>query len=315
MVKRNTNFRLFQEVFFPMPLLISLFQDFYRIGKRFLQNDIPVYAAQASFFIVIAAFPFLMLLLTILRFIPSVNKSDLLRFLIQILPDTLDSFAISIINVNDLSVKTTGTILSVTAISTLWTASIGMMGIERGLNRVYECPFKRNYIIRRMISTGYTLVFLAACIMSLFLLVLGSSLEQFAQRYFPAVLLRLENLFNMSGLISFVILFICFIGIYTILPWKKQNPWHQIPGALFSVIGWMVFSYLYSIYFTHFSNYSRMYGSLTAIVLLMLWLYFCICILFLGAALNHHIQNPNVDIPPPRPIRENGRPHDTISKP
>ncbi len=261
--------------------------DCRRIWERFSQNDITVYAAQASFFIIIAFFPFVMLLLTLLQFIPSVSQSDLLRLIIQIVPDMLAPLVISI--VNDLYVKSPGTIISVTALTALWSASRGMMSIERGMNRIYGYSDRRNYILRRLICSGYTLVFILACIVSLVLLVLGSSLEMLMEQYLPVAVHIARMVFSMGGLLSFILLFTCFIGIYTILPWKKQNPWHQVPGAVSTVIGWMVFSYLFSLYFTHFSNYSYMYGSLTAIVLVMLWLYFCICIMFLGAELNYYL--------------------------
>jgi len=60
----------------------------------------------------------------------------------------------------------------------------------------------------------------------------------------------------------------------------------EFPGAIISAAGWVGFSALYSFYITHFANYSYLYGSLTAIVLLMLWLYFCMNILFFGAEVN-----------------------------
>ena len=79
-----------------------------------------------------------------------------------------------------------------------------------------------------------------------------------------------------------------FLGIYTFVPDRRLSVKSQVPGAVFSTLGWMGFSLAFSLYFTHFGgwNYSYMYGSLAAIVLFLLWLYFCMCILFWGAEVN-----------------------------
>lgn len=275
--------------------MLSLIITCKRIFDRFSSDEISVYAAQASLFIIIASFPFLMLILTLIQFIPSVNKSDVLALLVRIMPDMLDALVVGI--VDDLYVKSPGTILSITALTALWSSAKGMMSIEQGLNRIYGFTVRRNYILRRIICAGYTLIFVLACIVSLVLLVFGSTLQKLLLRVFPFLAHIAHNVISLRSFLSMVLFLICFVGLYTILPWKKQNPWHQLPGAIFTTIGWMTFSYAFSLYFSHFSRFSYMYGSLTAIVLMMLWLYFCICILFLGAEINCFLAD---DDPPQR---------------
>lgn len=258
-----------------------------KIWDQYVKDEITVYAAQASFFIVLAFFPFIMLLLTLIQFIPSINKSDLLTIMISITPDMLDSMMVGI--VDDLYIKSPGTILSVTAVIALWSAARGMMGIERGLNRICDSMEKRNYIVRRLICAGYTLVFMLVCIISLVLLVFGTSIQNFITRSFPILNTFTRHVISFRSLLAVVLFLTCFVGLYTIVPKKKLDPWQQLPGAIFSTVCWLFFSYAFSIYFTYFSNFSYMYGSLTAIVLLMLWLYFCICILFIGAEINAYL--------------------------
>lgn len=258
-----------------------------RIWDKYVKDEVTVYAAQASFFTVLAFFPFIMLLLTLIQFIPNINKSDLLTFLVGIVPDMLNSFVVGI--VDDLYIKSPGTIVSVTALTALWSAGRGMLGIERGLNRIYDCMEKRNYIVRRVICAGYTVLFMIICILALGLLVFGDTIQNFVARALPFLKNITSHLISFRSLLAVVLFLGFFIGIYTFLPKKKQNPWQQVPGAIFATICWLLFSYAFSIYFTHFSNFSYMYGSLTAVVLLMLWLYFCICILFIGAEINHYL--------------------------
>ncbi len=133
--------------------MISLLIQGKRIFDKYKKDEVTVYAAQASFFIVISFFPFIMLLLTLIQFIPAVNKSDLLGLLVSIMPDMLDALVVGI--VDELYMKSPGTVLSISAIVAIWSASRGMLGIERGLNRVYESPQPRGYIMRRLICSGY----------------------------------------------------------------------------------------------------------------------------------------------------------------
>lgn len=267
--------------------MINFIIECKQIWNKYVKDEVPVYAAQASFFIVLAFFPFIMLLLTLIQFIPAINKSDLISILVAVMPDMLDSLIIGI--VDDLYIKSPGTILSVTAIIALWSAARGMMGIERGLNRIYDSQEKRNYVVRRLICAGYTVIFMAICIVSLVLLVFGTSIQNLIARTFPVIYNLANHIISFRSLLAMILFLLCFIGLYTIVPMKKQDPWQQVPGALFATIGWMLFSYAFSIYFTYFSNFSYMYGSLTAIVLMMLWLYFCICILFIGAEINWYL--------------------------
>jgi len=268
--------------------MVSLLVQGKRIFDKYKKDEVTVYAAQASFFIVISFFPFIMLLLTLIQFIPAVNKSDLLEFLISIMPDMLDSLVVGI--VDELYTKSPATVVSLSAIMAIWSASRGMMGIERGLNRVYENPPSGGYIIRRLICSGYTILFVVACIASLLLLVLGTSLQGLILRIFPVISGFAKYVINLRSFLALAILVTVFTGLYALVPSHRHSLRSQLPGALFSTFGWIVFSGLFSIYFNNFSNYSYMYGSLTAVVVLMLWLYICICILLIGAELNYHLE-------------------------
>lgn len=258
-----------------------------QIWHSYTNNEMNVYAAYASFFIILGFFPFIMLLLTLIQFIPSVEKSDLLTFLVAVMPDLLDALMIKI--VDDLYLKSPGTMISFTAVLALWSAARGMMGIEQGLNRIWNTRNHRNYLLRRIVSSLYTLLFTIVCTVSLLLLVLGNSIQILLLRLFPLLKPLMHYIISFRGLLAIALFLTVFAGIYTFLPQKKLHAYEQLPGAIFSATGWMVFSYAFSFYFSNFSNFSYMYGSLTAILLLMLWLYICICILFLGAEINRFL--------------------------
>ncbi len=256
-----------------------------RLKEKYTEDEISVYAAQASFFIVLSAVPFIMVLLSAVQLIPTVSKADLLTALLAILPETLRAAIFSIIN--DLFTRSPGRMLSITALLAMWSASKGMLSMNRGFDRIYQCHGRRGYILSRLICTGYTILFMAACVLSLTFLVFGTTLQALMVRLFPVLGNITFYIISFRQLLALTILTVIFAGLYTFIPDKKQKVRFQLPGAVFSTVCWMGFSFVFSIYFNNFSNYSYMYGSLTAIVLLMLWLYFCICILFLGAEINY----------------------------
>ncbi len=258
-----------------------------QIYDKYSNDEMTVYAAQASFFTIIAAFPFMMLLLAMIQLIPSITKANLLQLIITIIPSTLEINSIIVTIIDDLYTNSPAAVLSVTAVAAIWSASKGMLSIERGLNRVFGQEKKRSYIMTRLICAGYTIVFMVICLLTLVLLVLGSSIQSFMNAHFPLVAEVTQYILTFRTLFVFM-LTICFAVLYTYVPEKKQEFLYQLPGAAFSTLVWIAFSFVFSIYFNNFGNYSVMYGSLTAIVLLMLWMYSCICILFLGAEINYY---------------------------
>ena len=260
-----------------------------KIAEKFIRDEMTVYAAQASFFIVMAAFPFIMMLMTVVQLIPNLSARDVESTILALIPDVRQVAPLVQNIIIDLYTKSPATVLSVTIVVALWSASKGMQGVERGLNRAYECPIQRNYLVSRLVNMVYTLLFLLTCILSLLFLVFGDSIQSFLDNTFPIAADVAKNILSTRSFLAIVLLVACFTGLYTYLPHRHLLARRQLPGALFSTFGWMLFSYGFSMYFNFFSRFSYMYGSLTAIILLMLWIYFCICILFLGAEINCHL--------------------------
>ena len=90
-----------------------------------------------------------------------------------------------------------------------------------------------------------------------------------------------------------VVLLLLQIGLFTVmyalLPEQRNRLSRSLPGAVFAALGWLIFSHLFSVYVEHFALYTNIYGSVYALALGMLWLYFCICIFFYGGALNRFL--------------------------
>ena len=152
-----------------IPLIIRTKQ----IYDKFSSDEMTVYAAQASFFIIIAAFPFIMLMITVVQVVPNLTRAELLDILLSLVPEGYKSVAFRVLN--DLSLNSPATMISVTAVTALWSSSRGMMSIARGLNRIHGESDERWYIVRRLIWAGYTIVFILVCVVALGLLVFGTS--------------------------------------------------------------------------------------------------------------------------------------------
>lgn len=252
-------------------------------------ESISIYAAQASFFIIISAIPLMMLVFTLAKPILSINQFEIINKINSFMPAEISSFLTHV--VNDLFDKTSSVpVISVSAISALWLASRGVMALNTGLSKVYEVQ-ERNYFFSRLVSILYTLVFAAAIILTLILFAFGSRIEAaiINSHFMNYGIVR----FLLKGRFIIVIIYLTlvFALAYTFMPKPNNKFIQQLPGAFIATISWIGFSYIYSIYIEHFSNYSFVYGSLTAIVFMMLWLYFCMNIFLYGAKINKMLKN------------------------
>ncbi len=254
--------------------------DFFKYTK---EARISAYAAYAVYFTVLSVFPMLMLLLSIIHFLP-IENDVLLSSIFAFVPSTFQPLVQSIIQ--DLDQKTTTTLVSVTAISTLWSSSKGIYGLYQGLNSVYQTTKTRGFFVKKGLCLLYTFFFVLVIILILMLLVFGNQLQLLMLHLIP-VLQRFSGIISFLRSLLSVFLLICFfMVIYQVFPSKKLRLMAQLPGALFTTVCWMGLSFGFSIYIDNFGNYSYMYGSLTTIILLMLWLYLCMNIVLMGGAIN-----------------------------
>lgn len=262
--------------------MIQVIKNFMDKLKR---DDIGAHAASAAFFIFLSVFPMLMMVSSILPY-THITESDLMAVVTDLLPSNIDPLAISIIDeMYDKSMA----IVSVSAALAVWSAAKGMLALLRGLNAVEEVVETRNYFVLRLRSCLYTVVVLAVIIFSMIVIVFGNSIVQTIIQRFPHA--RYVVNLTMSFRYVFILAFmaIAFACMYAYIPNQSQKLVMKIPGAVFSSICWTVFSWGFSIYVDRFGNFN-MYGSMTTIVIVMLWLYFCMYLLLIGGEINAFLQ-------------------------
>lgn len=254
--------------------------------REIRQMHIPLYAANACYFIVLAVFPALMLLLGLLRYTP-LEVERLGEMLQGVLPEALlESAEELILTTYD---NTSGAVLSLSAVTALWSAGRGMHGILTGLNAIYGVEENRGYFHTRFISMVYTIAFLLVLVLTLALHVFGTGLIELLQQASHPFL---RFVLDFIDLRFFLLLFIqtaIFTAMFMVLPNKRNRFWDSLPGGLLASSGWLVFSNIYSVYVEHFAELSNVYGSVYAVALSMLWLYCCMSIVFYGGALNRYL--------------------------
>lgn len=266
---------------------------FFSFIKEFIDDIIEdcvgLYAAQSTFYIVLSAVPFAMILILCLKYVIDVNLQELLRTLERILPDEFAVFAADILS--EVFYRTQSTALfSAAFITLLWSSSRGTMALCCGLNKIYGIPETRSWLRMRVLSLFYNILLLAVIIASIVVLLFGNSIMSFLDAEFIIGHYIITFIMRFKTLIFFVLFILAFAALFTFLPQKKNKYRGQLWGAAVTAMGWLVASYGISIYITYFPGVSYIYGSLTAIMLLMLWLFFCIYALLIGAEINKHIE-------------------------
>ncbi len=265
---------------FPKGGLIGQIRSHWRYIREL---RIPIHAANTGYFLILSVFPALVLILGILSY-TTLDVHNLLGLLEGFIPGALLPEAeFLIINTYE---NTNKAVVSISAVTALWSASRGIYGLLTGLNAIYRVPENRGYLRLRLISVCYTFGFLLVLILTLVLHVFGTGLVKFLSES-PAPFLRF--LTNIIDLRFFLLVFLqtaLFTAMFMVLPNRKNSLGDSLPGAFFASIGWLIFSHLFSLYVEHFPAYGHIYGSVYAVALMMLWLYFCISIVFYGGVLN-----------------------------
>lgn len=285
-----------------MKKLCSFFKKLGNAVSRFFgmlaDDQITVYAAQAAFFIIVSAVPFIILLIGIARYI--IDTGWLLNLIDQHMEGIIGNALTSI--VTEVVDKSGASLMSVTIIAVIWSASRGVFSVTRGIAGAYGVHIKENFLWDILRSLIYTLVFILMIILTLIALVFAETIIALAQSRLPLLTFILNIVNTLAPLILTVILTLFFAFIFETVSRKGRSFSKaeykglsgklprgyiaQLPGAGFAALGWVLFSYFFALYLRYFPGVSYLYGSLTTLMLLMLWIYSCMFILMLGAEVN-----------------------------
>ena len=256
---------------------------------RHLQSlNVPLYAANAGFFIILSVFPALVLILSLLRY-TGLQVSSLVEVLASLIPGALMG------PVEDLVLSTyenaSAGLVGISAMTALWSASKGVYVLLTGLNTVYGVAEDRGWFHTRLISVLYTFAFLAVLLLTLLVHVFGGTLVKLLPVSRSPILRILMGLLGFRGLVLLALQTGIFMLMFAFLPNGRNRIRNTLPGALLSSLGWLIFSDLFSLYVERFAPLSSIYGSVYTLALSMLWLYFCLSIIFFSAAFNQYLED------------------------
>lgn len=264
-------------------------KQFNIILKSSGEDHVSEYSAQCSYYTILSFIPFLILLITLIQY-TNIEQQTLFDVISKIIPSSMNEFVIGI--VREVYSKSIGTI-SISIIFTLWSAGKGLFALTKGLHSVYNTDEdnEKSVIYLRIMALLETIIFIVLIMLGMVLLVFGNSLKSIMQQYFGA----LENFSAFSQVlteIGFIFAtFIIFLFLYRFMPKHKVTFKSQIPGAIFGALALNVISFVFSKYLDIFKGFSITYGSLTTLMLIMMWTYSCFYSLFLGAELNKTLKH------------------------
>ena len=268
-----------------MKKIINFIQE---ILDKLKINHIDEYATQCAYFTILAFIPLIMLILTLTKYV-GIDQYTLFFIIERILPsNTLNNIVLDI--VKEVYSKSVGTI-TISAIFVLWSAGRGFFALCKGLSFVYGIEDSKRFVYFRLRAMILTIIFIIFIILTLLLLVFSNNINMLLKERFNIFSAVINTIVKSKVLISIVSLFTIFTLMYKFIPKHKQKIKDQIPGAIFSAVACNAVSLFYSLYIEIFRGFSILYGSLTTVVLAMMWIYACMYSILLGATINNMILN------------------------
>lgn len=246
-------------------------------------DDIFALAAQLAYYLILSFFPFLIFLLTLIGF-SNLDSMEVLGALRAMLPTSAFELIYNVI-IEVIEKQNTG-LLGASLLLVVWSASSAFRAVIKGINKAYGLNENRSFIKRAFIAIICTFSLAFVILLTLILLVFGGLIGNLIASYLPhpIIVYRIWN-FLRYILVIFIMILI-FASIYRYTP-SKRLKWKEVfPGAIACTVGWLVVSLGFSFYINNFSNYSKIYGGLGAVIILITWLYLTSIILITGGEIN-----------------------------
>ncbi len=260
-----------------------------RTSRVFTDNAMNVYSGYTAFYILMSLIPLFFLAVSAINLISEEYMGGFAEILATIFPSVPQVQSLLNNTIQNLRGSTNALVISVSALSLLWSAASGVSAIQLGLNRI--CGASQSLIKRRASSLLYTFVFIVLIPLLIIFRVFRSSIEELVVRlddllHMPDVAARIVDVLENSGLITFAMTLLIILMAYTVLSSIRRNWRQHFPGALFTGLLWAMFSKIFDFAIMRFWKSSFLYGSLASIFLLAIWMNFIMTILFAGASLN-----------------------------
>ncbi|HCX64913.1 MAG TPA: YihY/virulence factor BrkB family protein [Eubacteriaceae bacterium] len=259
-------------------------------GKNMLreidEDDLIAYAYQLTYSLLLAIFPFLIFLFTLIGY-SDLDSAALLDSLDTSLPASIYSLISEILT--DVIDNERGGLLSFSVFLAIYSASVGFRAFMKGANKALGIEDERHIVLKYALSVVFVIIFALAILIALVSLVFGGQILNLLADFIPII--PLSGLINViRTMLPIGLIFLIITGFYIFVPAKRLKLKQAIPGSLFFTLSWTGFTFLFQFYVENFSNYSRFYGALGAVVALMLWFLLTSIMLLVGVEINNVLQ-------------------------
>jgi membrane protein len=257
------------------------------------QDDVFGRAAQLSYYFLLALFPLLIFLTSVIGLVISSQSGiheNLFSYLARVMPPT--AFQLIDSTMQEVSATSSGSKVSFGILATLWAASNGMGAITEALNVAYGVKESRPWWKQRVTAIGLTTMLSVLIITALVIVLSGGKIaDSLAANYALGTIFTLSWKILQWPIVLASMLF-AFAIIYYFAPDVRDQKWFWItPGAAIGIVLWLLVSFGFRLYLEFFDSYSKTYGSLGAVIILMLWLYFTGAAVLIGGEVNAEIEN------------------------
>jgi membrane protein len=266
---------------------VQIYYVLHFIREELRREDLMTRANSVAFSFFLAIFPGMIAMFTMLAYLPIFEniRTRLEEGIGQIMPG--DAGNILLASIKDILTKQRGGLLSIGFLLTLYFSSNGMMALMKGFDKEHKISFRRRAPIhKRLIAFELTFLMVFLLVASIVLVILGNTLIALLTRW---AVFDQAQIFMISGLrwLTIIMLYyFCIAALYRFgAPSRKPIPLFS-PGTTLATVGSLLFSLVFSSYIDNFGNYNKLYGSIGAIIVLMLWLQLNAIIILLGFELN-----------------------------
>lgn len=251
-------------------------------------------AAEMAYFLLFAFFPLLIVLFVLLSY-THVDFQSLASFLYQMMPHDIADLVLAI--VEEVTANKNLALLSIGVMTAFWAALKGaralVMGVNIAYNSLKSSSFLRTYFIAIIATLGIPLI----VVVTLIFQVAGDTIIGFLTAYIPRADVLVWILSKLGTVVPLVSTGLYFLVFYRLAPNVKVRFRDVIYGTVFATLAWYAASFGFSIYVNYFANFSRFYGSIGSVIILMLWLYLTSTVILIGAQINAAVARFRGSIP------------------
>ena len=267
-----------------MKQLLAIKDSILHFVKGMSQRKLTTFASSGCYYLFMSLVPTVMILCCILPYTPF-SQSLVLSYIDIYFAESLAEI---IRNIVSLIYASTGATLTVSILLTLFSASASMRSLIHGINAAYDMEETDNFLVQCIKAIFYMIFLVAAILLALVIMVYGGRILILIRKYTPDLPILNYLLSKSRYLIIMVLLALFFAFLYRFMPAKKVRLLHQLPGAVFSAIVWVIFSAIFS-WYVSFSNKYGAYGFIGTIMVAMMWMYYCLYFLLIGGYINSYI--------------------------